>query len=132
VTASSPSPQKASKAYEVGYGKPPKSGQFKPGQKANPHGRPKGQPSLEQLLLEEAARLVKIKVGDEITHASKERAIIRRLTDLAANGNIAAMRIYVSLRYRAQIALEVAPEAELPLTAEELDALMLIGKTAGK
>jgi hypothetical protein len=36
------------------------------------------------------------------------------------------------LRYRAQIALEVAPEAELPLTAEELDALMLIGKTAGK
>lgn len=132
MTASSPSPQKASKAYEVGYGKPPKSGQFKPGQKANPHGRPKGQPSLEQLLLEEAARLVKIKVGDEITHASKERAIIRRLTDLAANGNIAAMRIYVSLRYRAQIALEVAPEAELPLTAEELDALMLIGKTAGK
>ena len=132
MTASSPSPQKASKAYEVGYGKPPKSGQFKPGQKANPHGRPKGQPSLEQLLLEEAARLVKIKVGDEITHASKERAIIRRLMDLAANGNIAAMRIYVSLRYRAQIALEVAPEAELPLTAEELDALMLIGKTAGK
>jgi hypothetical protein len=132
VTATSPSQQKSTATYEVGYGKPPKSGQFKPGQKANPHGRPKGQPSLEQLLLEEAARLVKIKVGDEITHASKERAIIRRLMDLAANGNIAAMRIYVSLRYRAQIALEVAPEAELPLTAEELDALMLIGKTAGK
>ena len=132
MTATSPSQQKSTATYEVGYGKPPKSGQFKPGQKANPHGRPKGQPSLEQLLLEEAARLVKIKVGDEITHASKERAIIRRLMDLAANGNIAAMRIYVSLRYRAQIALEVAPEAELPLTAEELDALMLIGKTAGK
>ncbi len=132
MTAPSPSPQKASKAYEVGYGKPPKSGQFKPGQKANPHGRPKGQPSLEQLLLEEAARLVKIKVGDEITHASKDRAIMRRLTDLAANGNIAAMRIYVSLRYRAQIALEIAPEAELPFTAEELDAFKLMPKTSGK
>ena len=29
--------------YEVGYGKPPKEHQFKPGQVANPLGRPKGQ-----------------------------------------------------------------------------------------
>ena len=28
--------------YEVGYGKPPKSRQWKPGQSGNPKGRPKG------------------------------------------------------------------------------------------
>jgi hypothetical protein len=28
--------------YKVGYGKPPKSGQFKRGKSGNPKGRPKG------------------------------------------------------------------------------------------
>ena len=28
--------------HEVGYGKPPKGGQFKPGKSGNPSGRPKG------------------------------------------------------------------------------------------
>ena len=32
-------------AYEVGYGKPPIAGQFKPGISGNPRGRPKRQPS---------------------------------------------------------------------------------------
>jgi hypothetical protein len=33
--------KKATGASEVGYGKPPKDGQFKPGQSGNPKGRPK-------------------------------------------------------------------------------------------
>jgi len=110
MTAHDPSHDKPPKDYRVGYCNPPKSGQFKPGQKANPHGRPKGQPSQEQILLEEAARLVKIKIGDEVKHVTKERAIIRRLMDMAALGNMAAARIYFSMRERAQIAMEVTPE----------------------
>ncbi len=132
MTEPSPSQQKATTAYVVGYGKPPKSGQFQPGQKANPHGRPKGQPSQQQILLEEAARLVKMKVGDVVTHVPKERAVLRKLIDLALQGDMAAARIYFSMRERAQIALAVAPQSEEPLTAEELDALILMSKTAGK
>jgi Family of unknown function (DUF5681) len=35
------SDEKITDDYEVGYGKPPKHGQFKPGQSGNPKGRPK-------------------------------------------------------------------------------------------
>jgi hypothetical protein len=124
--------KKPPKHYLVGYRKPPKSRQFQPGQRANPHGRPKGQPSQEQILLEEAARLVKIKIGDEVAYASKERAIYRRLIDMAALGNLVAARLYFEMRNRVPIASDVAPKAEEPLTAEELDALTLMAKTAGK
>jgi hypothetical protein len=132
MTAHKP-PQKAqAKPYIIGYKKPPKSGQFPPKTSGNLLGRPKGQPSLDQILLEEAARLVKITSGDTVTHISKERAIFRSLMDLAARGNVATQRLYVSLRYRAQLALVAAPEAEAPLTAEELEILKLIGKSVAE
>ena len=60
----------------VGYGKPPKANQFQPGVSGNPNGRPKGRPSSEQILFEEAARLVKVKIGDEVVPISKELSLI--------------------------------------------------------
>jgi hypothetical protein len=75
--------------------------------------------------------LIKIKVGDEVIHVSKERAMLRKLIDLALQGDVAAARLVLSLRDRAQIALEVAPQAEEPLTTEELEALKLMRKTDG-
>jgi Family of unknown function (DUF5681) len=107
----------------VGYGRPPIWSQFKPGKSGNPHGRPKGQPSIEEILLEEAARLVKIKSGDDVTHISKERAVVRAMLDKGARGDVAAARIYIALRYRAQFAAGVEPEVQQPLTADELELL---------
>ena len=63
----------ANPSYAVGYGKPPKAGQFKPGQSGNPNGKQKGQPSLAEMMLAEAARIVKVKHGDEIVHLTKKR-----------------------------------------------------------
>jgi hypothetical protein len=42
--------------YAVGYARPPKANQFQPGQSGNRGGRPRGRPSLDELMLEEAAR----------------------------------------------------------------------------
>ena len=38
--------------YEVGYGRPPKSTRFKPGQSGNPRGRPKGAKGVATVLRE--------------------------------------------------------------------------------
>ena len=76
---SNPKPAKPGGGYAVGYGKPPKVDQFKPGQSGNPNGRPKGQPTTQQLLLQEAAKLVKVKVGDEIIQIPKQQAVVRKL-----------------------------------------------------
>jgi hypothetical protein len=43
---------------KVGYGRPPVSTRFKPGQSGNPRGRPKGSKSLNQVLLQALNRRV--------------------------------------------------------------------------
>ncbi len=40
---------------KIGYGRPPKAGQFKPGQSGNPQGRPKGSTNLATDLSAELA-----------------------------------------------------------------------------
>ena len=47
--------KKAAGAGEVGYGKPPKAHQFKPGQSGNPKGRPRGAKSEATILREISA-----------------------------------------------------------------------------
>jgi len=64
MTVSKPNQQPSKGDYQVGYGRPPKAGQFQPGKSGNPNGRPKGRPSLHEIILEEAARIAKVKVGD--------------------------------------------------------------------
>jgi len=63
---------------DVGYGKPPVKDQFKPGQSGNPAGRRKGQPTLNEMVMKEAARLVKIKRGDTVETITKYEGVIRR------------------------------------------------------
>ena len=50
--------------YEVGYGKPPKAGRFKPGQSGNPRGRPKGTLNLKTDLQQELAERISVREGD--------------------------------------------------------------------
>ena len=59
-------PPKTPGQYDVGYGRPPAHSQFKPGQSGNPVGGKKGQPTVSEVLMREAARLVKIKRGDTV------------------------------------------------------------------
>ena len=72
---------------DVGYGKPPRANQFKPGQSGNPKGRPKGAKSEATILHE----LLQQKI--DLNHRGKTRkitileAILRRIAEDSLKGN---------------------------------------------
>jgi len=116
----------SSAAYEVGYGKPPKSGQFKPGRSGNPKGRPRRQPTTEDLFLKEAARLIGVRVGDQIAHVSRREALVRRVFQMGLEGNPKLIAMLVSILFRGEaahaFAAEAAPDVDAapPLDEETL------------
>ncbi len=81
----------AKKDYDVGYGKPPKSGQFKPGQSGNPKGRPKGAKNLKAVFEEELLAKVPIKEEGKSKKVSKQEAVIKALMLKAMHGDIKAI-----------------------------------------
>ena len=98
---------RCSTAYEVGYGKPPVSTQFKKGRSGNPSGRPKARKqsrdkltyelppeTLKDTFLEEAYRMVNINTGQGDETIPIARAVIRALGVKAAKGHIHAQRLF--------------------------------------
>ncbi len=69
---------KTSADYEVGYGRPPVQSRFQSGQSGNPAGKRKGHPTVGEIFMKEAARLVKVKRGDTVETITKHEAIVRR------------------------------------------------------
>lgn len=60
---------------EVGYGKPPRTHQFKPGQSGNPKGRPKGAKSEATILYELLHRKIPIREGGKTRKVTVLEAI---------------------------------------------------------
>jgi hypothetical protein len=86
--------------YDVGYGKPPKSGRFKKGKSGNPRGRPKKEvrPPWE-VFKDEMDRMVKIKEADgSVSEISMWNATLRQLIQKAAKGDLSAIRLITQLQ----------------------------------
>src|SRR5436190_8054620 len=83
--------------YDIGYGKPPKKCQFKPGQSGNPSGRPKGAVNFQAELLEELAELTTVQEADRDVTVSKQRACIKALVAAAIRGDMRACGVLLSL-----------------------------------
>ena len=75
------------KADTVGYKRPPREHQFRPGQSGNPSGRPKGARNFKTELREELSELVTVRDGDREIEVSKQRALIKSLVAAAIDGN---------------------------------------------
>ena len=80
-----------SKEYETGYGKPPKSSRFKPGQSGNRKGRPKGSKNTYNLLNEILSQKITIKENDENIKISKKAAILTQLINKGVKGDVKAI-----------------------------------------
>ena len=85
---------------DVGFGKPPKHTQFKPGQSGNPAGRPKGTKNLKTDLEEELRELITIREGGNQKIVSKQRAMLKSLTAKAVQGDPRAAAIVIDMMYR--------------------------------
>lgn len=106
---------KASPSDSVGYRRPPKQHQFKPGQSGNPKGRPKGAPTLQGVMAREATKLIKVKQGDNVVNVPKLEALARRVFNKALEGDLAAARMIFQL----------AAEPEAPAAAESVESFAL-------
>lgn len=73
--------------YEVGYGKPPKHTQFKPGQSGNPRGRPKGSKNFKSDLLDVLNKPVQIAENGRKRKISSQLATLLRLREKALAGD---------------------------------------------
>ena len=82
---------KNKKNYNVGFGKPPKSTQFKPGKSGNPRGRPKKIKNTYEILKNELDQEVILKEGGKTIVLSKKQALLRHLVNKAVKGDTRAM-----------------------------------------
>ncbi len=87
--------------YKVGYGKPPKSGQFKPGQSGNSKGRPKGKakPDFFDLFEKELQSHVTLTNGSKIT---KESAVIKQICNKASGGDYKSGKLILDIKSKQQ------------------------------
>lgn len=109
--------------YEVGYGKPPKHTQFKPGQSGNPRGRPKGTKNLKTDLMEELGEKIVVREGEETRRVSKQRAVVKTLVAKTLKGDARAGSLLTGLMMRLLDTGEDEPGEIEPLHDDELEIL---------
>jgi hypothetical protein len=104
--------------YEVGYAKPPKSGQFEKGKSGNPKGRPKGSKNLATVVLRESRQLVRVNGPRGSRSVTKLEAAVMQLGNKAAQGDLRSQRELFSL---VRISEEATNSGVSPLTSHEMD-----------
>ena len=88
--------------YEVGYGKPPKSRQFKKGISGNPSGRPKKSSDFASELARELNAKLVINENGQRKVIKKSEGVAKQLVNKAVSGSIQATRLVVSLKQQAE------------------------------
>jgi uncharacterized protein DUF5681 len=78
----------AGREYDVGYRKPPKQKQFKPGQSGNPRGRPKGSKNESTILHGILHRQIKIQDGGRSRQVTILEAMLTRFAQDSLKGNV--------------------------------------------
>lgn len=75
------------KNYEIGYQKPPKHSQFKPGQSGNPNGRPKGCNNLKTDVLEVLRMTINVMDNGNSKKINAQKAALLKLIEGALKGD---------------------------------------------
>lgn len=78
---------------EIGYKKPPKASQWKPGQSGNPKGRPKVEKDFEKLFDHELSVPVRITDGGGARTTTKRELFVKTLINSALKGDRSAQKL---------------------------------------
>jgi hypothetical protein len=114
-----PIPRAESRTYEVGYGRPPRAHQFKPGESGNARGRPKGAKSEATILQALLNRKIEIREGGRVRKITVHEAILLRCVDDALKGNVKTTSFLLN-RYAAMQAGETQEIDEMSKDEREV------------
>jgi hypothetical protein len=103
-------------SYNIGYGKPPKTGQFVKGQSGNPAGRPKGSKDLNSIIQQESRKLVRVNGPNGSRSITKIRATVIQLVNKSLQGDFRAMRDFLTLTRMSEQVERIDPPS--PILAE--------------
>lgn len=102
----------------VGYRKPPKKNQFKPGQSGNPKGRPKGAINIANMVQQELDQKVSVLENGKRLRVSKRRLAARQQVNKAAQGDPKAFLAISRCEQAADLALNQAGKSSVPPQSE--------------
>jgi hypothetical protein len=106
--------------YEIGYRRPPPSGQFKKGASGNPTGRPKGSKNFFTLLEQELNQKVMVNEGGRRKSVTRMQAMVMRLVAAALQGDPKAVAALLDLLRRNGGGEQATPEGLLPANYEQI------------
>lgn len=109
--------------YKVGYGKPPKGSQFKPGTSGNPKGRPKGINNFATDVEDTLKMPVRVTQDGTPRTISTQKAALVRLRERALGGDHRSMGLLIQL---AQTTSGQTPVPAANTSAEDLTALHVL------
>ena len=82
--------------YPVGYGKPPRHTQFKPGQSGNAKGRPKGSKNFATVFEKELNTPIEVTENGKRKKISKREAVVKQTVNKAVAGDPKATTILLN------------------------------------
>ena len=117
--------------YQIGYGRPPKSGQFPKGKSGNPRGRPKGSKSLSLIVMQEGRKPVVVNGPSGKRKMTKLEATVMQLASQAAQGDLPAARELFRLQVLAEQAVGSEANAREELGETDQRVLQMLLKHYG-
>jgi hypothetical protein len=97
--AARPGKSDRGRAYRVGYGRPPRQHQFKPGRSGNPKGRPKGAKNEDTILTNLLNRKIDIREAGRLRKITVIEGMLLKFTEQALKGDAKAAAFLLN-RYR--------------------------------